>query len=182
MSAFQYWDYKGENTIVFQEERCPESILNRPDIVKTKFTEWFEAKKEYKDVRDLTYSDFPTRWVWDATGKRWTRRKKEKSVGRIYFAHPASGERFYMRMLLNFVKGSTSFESIRTINGVRYDTYKEAFYALGLLEDDKEWNDCLAEAACWASGNKLRNLFVTILIHLIHPNFGGATMKFYQKI
>ncbi|KAH0735831.1 hypothetical protein KY285_011538 [Solanum tuberosum] len=156
---------QGENTIVFQEERCPESILNKPDIVKTKFTEWFEANKEFEDARDLTYSDFPTRWVWDATGKRWTRRKKGKSIGRIYFAHPASGERFYIRMLLNFVKGSTSFESIRTINGVRYDTYKEACYALGLLEDDKEWNDCLAEAACWASGNELRNLFVTILIH-----------------
>ncbi|KAF3635418.1 hypothetical protein FXO38_13222 [Capsicum annuum] len=70
-----------------------------------------------------------------------------------------------MRMLLNFVKGSTSFESIRTINGVSYKTYKEACYALGLLEDDQEWNDCLAEAACWASGNELRNLFVMILIH-----------------
>ena len=83
---------QGENTIVFQEERCPESILNRPDIVKTKFTEWFEANKEYKDARELTYSNFPTRWVWDATCKRWTRRKKGKSVGRIYFAHPARGE------------------------------------------------------------------------------------------
>ncbi|KAM3281386.1 hypothetical protein P3S67_028407 [Capsicum chacoense] len=68
-------------------------------------------------------------------------------------------------MLLNFVKGSTSFESIRTINRVSYKTYKEACYALGLLEDDKEWNDCLAKAACWASGNELRNLFITILIH-----------------
>ncbi|KAF3623079.1 hypothetical protein FXO38_30936 [Capsicum annuum] len=88
-----------------------------------------------------------------------------KAVGRIYFAHPTSGERFYMRMLQNFVKGSTSFESIRTINGVSYKTYKEACYSLGLLEDDKEWNDCLAEAACWASRNELRNLFVAILIH-----------------
>ncbi|XP_059311363.1 ATP-dependent DNA helicase PIF1-like [Lycium ferocissimum] len=104
-------------------------------------------------------------WVWDATAKKWKRRQNGRAVGRIYFAHPASGERFYMRMLLNFVKGSTSFESIRTINGVPHKTYKEACYALGLLEDDKEWNDCLAEAACWASGNELRNLFVTILIH-----------------
>ncbi|XP_069150759.1 uncharacterized protein [Solanum lycopersicum] len=83
---------QGENTIVFQEERCSESILNRPDIVKTKFTEWFEANKEYEDARELTYSNFHTRWVWDATCKRWTRRKKGKSVGRIYFAHPARGE------------------------------------------------------------------------------------------
>ena len=67
-----------------------------------------------------------------------------------------------MRIVLNFVKGSTSFESIRTINGVRYDTYKESCYALGLLEDDTEWNDFLAEGANWASGNELRNLFVMI--------------------
>lgn len=87
------------------------------------------------------------------------------AVGRIYFAHPSSGERFYMRMLLNFVKGSTSFESIRTVNGVTYPTFKAACYALGLLDDDKEWIDCLSEAAIWATGNELRNLFVTILIY-----------------
>ena len=68
-------------------------------------------------------------------------------------------------MLLNFVKGCTSFESIRRINGVDYKTYREAYYALGLLDDDKEWNDCLSKAAQWVSGNELRNLFVTILIH-----------------
>lgn len=68
-------------------------------------------------------------------------------------------------MLLNFVKGSTSFESIRTVNGVTYPTFKAACYALGLLDDDKEWIDCLTEAAIWATGNELRHLFVTILIH-----------------
>ena len=52
-----------------------------------------------------------------------------------------------LRMLLNFVKGCTSFESIRRINGVDYKTYREAYNALGLLDDDKDWNDCLLEAA-----------------------------------
>ncbi|KAM6543032.1 hypothetical protein CsatB_007479 [Cannabis sativa] len=70
-----------------------------------------------------------------------------------------------MRMLLNFVKGCTSFESIRTVNGVTYSTFKGACYALGLLDDDKEWIDCLTEAAIWTTGNELRHLFVTILIH-----------------
>ncbi|ESR49566.1 hypothetical protein CICLE_v10033686mg [Citrus x clementina] len=68
-------------------------------------------------------------------------------------------------MLLNFVKRSTSFESIRTVNGVTYPTFKAACYALGLLDDDKEWIDCLTEAAIWATENELRHLFVTILIH-----------------
>ena len=70
-----------------------------------------------------------------------------------------------MRMMLNFVKGSTSFESIRTVNGVIYPTFKAACYALGLLDDDKEWIDCLMEASIWATRNELRHLFVMILIH-----------------
>ncbi|XP_049381178.1 uncharacterized protein LOC125845678 [Solanum stenotomum] len=156
---------QGQNTIIFKESRTTESVLSRPNLEKTKFTKWFEANKEYPDARELTYSDFPTRWVWNGRDKQWTWRKKRHAVGRIYFAHPGSGERFYMRMLLNFVKGCTSFESIRKINGVDHKTYIEACYALGLLDDDKEWNDCLSEAAQWASENELRHLFVTILMN-----------------
>ncbi|XP_049362072.1 uncharacterized protein LOC125826778 [Solanum verrucosum] len=156
---------QGQNTIIFEESRTAESVLSRHDLEKTKFTEWFEANKEHPDARELTYSDFPTRWVWNGRDKKWTRRKKGHAVGRIYFAHPGSGERFYMRMLLNFVKGCTSFEGIRRINGVDHKTYREACYALGLLDDDKEWNDCLSEASQWASGNELRHLFVTILMN-----------------
>ena len=117
--------------------------------------------------------------------KKGTRRKKGREVGRIYYAHPASGEHFYLRVLLNFVKGCTSFESIRIINGVDYKTYREAYYALGLLDDDKEWNDCLSKAALWASGNELRNLFVLFLLTAkfqILTSFGRITTKYYQKI
>ncbi|XP_062075050.1 uncharacterized protein LOC133779064 [Humulus lupulus] len=99
------------------------------------------------------------------TEKTWTRRKNGLEIGRIYFAHPSTGERFYLRMLLNFVKGSTSYESIRTINGVTYPNFKGACYGLGLLDDDNEWIDCLTEAKIWATGKELRHLFVTILIH-----------------
>ena len=72
---------QGQNTIIFEESRQAESVLNKPDIEKTKFTEWFEANKEYPDARDLTYSDFPTRWVWNVKQKKWTRRKKGRAVG-----------------------------------------------------------------------------------------------------
>ncbi|WOH08104.1 hypothetical protein DCAR_0727541 [Daucus carota subsp. sativus] len=154
----------GEHTVIFEEDKCIENVLNMPGIEKTKFTEWLETNRTNPDARNLTYVEFPRHWVWHSKDKLWTRRKKGKAVGRIYYAHPASGERFYMRMLLNFVKGSTSYECIRTVNGVTYPTFKSACYALGLLDDDKEWIDCLSEAAIWATGNELRNLFVTILI------------------
>ncbi|KAF7835751.1 ATP-dependent DNA helicase PIF1 [Senna tora] len=59
----------------------------------------------------------------------------------------------------------TSFEDIRTINGVLHPTYKDAFYALGLLDDDKEYIDGITEANRWSSGVYLRKLFSTLLIH-----------------
>ena len=62
---------------------------------------------------------------------------KGRSVGRIYYAHPASGQKYYMRMLLNVVKGCTSFEDIRKVNGVVYKSYKAACEALGFLDDDR---------------------------------------------
>ncbi|XP_074373675.1 uncharacterized protein LOC141714026 [Apium graveolens] len=155
----------GEHTVIFEEDKCVENVLSMPGVEKTKFTKWLETNKNHEDARELTYSDFPTRRVWNTRDKIWTRRKKGISIGIIYFAHPSSGERFYMRMLLNVVKGSTSFECIRTVNGVTYKTFKAAYYALGLLDDDKEWIDCLNEAAIWVTDYELRNLFITILIY-----------------
>ncbi|XP_062104396.1 uncharacterized protein LOC133815593 [Humulus lupulus] len=155
----------GEHTVIFEENKCVENVVCMPGIEKTKFTQWLEANKNYDDARELTYSDFPISWVWNSKEKTWTRRKNGLAIGRIYFVHPSTRERFYLRMLLNFVKGSTSYESIRTINGVTYPNFKGACYALGLLDDDKEWIDCLTEAAIWATGKELRHLFVTILIH-----------------
>ncbi|CAL1414210.1 unnamed protein product [Linum trigynum] len=86
------------------------------------------------------------------------------SIGRLYYCHPSpTNDRFYLRMLLHIVRGAGSFEDIRTVNGVLHKSFKEACYAHGLLAEDNEWNDCLVEASAWASGKKLRALFVTII-------------------
>ncbi|KAG6672457.1 hypothetical protein I3842_16G058500 [Carya illinoinensis] len=57
---------------------------------------------------------------------------------------------FYLRMLLNIVKGRRSFEEIRTIDNILYPSL--------------EWHETLNQASQWASGKQLRELFVTILI------------------
>uniref|UniRef100_A0A2N9J2K3 ATP-dependent DNA helicase n=1 Tax=Fagus sylvatica TaxID=28930 RepID=A0A2N9J2K3_FAGSY len=108
--------------------------------------------------------DFPTKWVWHNNVKQWQRRKSGNCIGRVYYAHPSSGEKFYLRMLLNIIKGPRNFKEIRTVNNVTYPTYKDACYALGLLDNDNEWHDCMIEASNWASGKQLRQLFVTILM------------------
>nr|XP_029145225.1 uncharacterized protein LOC112718243 [Arachis hypogaea] len=66
-------------------------------------------------------------------------------------------------LLLNCVRGPTCYEDIRTIDGVVYSSFKDACYARGLLDDDKEYVEAIVEASYWGSGTYLRNLFATLL-------------------
>ena len=93
----------------------------------------------------------------------------------MYYAHPGSGERFYLRTLLTTVKGATSFEDLRRVDGGDpLPTFHQACLARGLLEDDNEWRQCLQEAAHMASGHQLRNLFVTIALLPILWHYGWS--------
>ena len=49
------------------------------------------------------------------------------------------------------------------VNDTLYLTFKDACYALGLLDDDKEYVDAIKEASFWGSGNYLCNLFASLL-------------------
>jgi hypothetical protein len=154
-----------EQMVVFPDSTDIDKIVSRPGIEKTMFTEWMTANQLYEDAHDLTYAEFPTKWTWHAKTKEWKPRQGGKrSIGRIYYAHPASGEKYYMRILLNIVKGCKSFEDIKKVNGIIHPSYKSACYALGLLDDDSEWDDCIKEASHWASAHQMRQLFCTILL------------------
>ncbi|CAH1412619.1 unnamed protein product [Lactuca virosa] len=71
---------------------------------------------------------------------------------------------FPTKILLNKVKGPKSFEEIRTVNGEEYSSFRDACYALGLLDDDKEYIDAIKEASHSGSGFYLRFLFATLLM------------------
>ena len=67
-------------------------------------------------------------------------------------------------MLLSIVRDVTSFEDLHTINGTLYPYFKKACIALGLLQDDEEWDQCLKEAGQIQTGMQLRKLFATLLL------------------
>jgi hypothetical protein len=123
-----------------------DNVLNWPNIIKTKFTECMKANALYEEARELTYSNFPSKWVWHNKDNEWRMRKIKRCVGRIFYSHLGSGEQFYLRMVLNIVKRLQSFKDIRTVNSVLYPTFKSTCYALSLLDDDKEWHEALNHA------------------------------------
>ncbi|XP_073266985.1 uncharacterized protein [Populus alba] len=153
-----------QHHVFFSGNQSLSSVLGRPGINKTMLTEWFERNRVDVDARDLFYSQFPNKYVWDARQKEWIVRSRGFCLGRIVYVHPAAGELYFLRMLLNHVKGAKSFEDLRQISGTIFPTFQLACKALGLLGDDKEWSDAFGEAIPTASSPQLRQLFINIIM------------------
>ena len=150
-----------EQHIVFDEDETLDSVLDSKTNFQSKFLAWMEANKIYSEGRDLTYGEFPTKFVWKKD--RWQPKQQRYSIVRLFYVAPGSGDLYYLRCLLNVVKGPTCYEAIRSINGVQYDTFRDVCFSLGLLDDVKEYIDGIVEASFWSSAHSLRLLFVSLL-------------------
>ncbi|XP_016192834.1 uncharacterized protein LOC107633747 [Arachis ipaensis] len=150
--------------VVFDDADSTTHVYLRNKDLLTMFTGWMMANRRFLEGRSLTYVEYPGKFVYCLRSREWKPRQRGFSIGRLSFAHPSSGELFYMRMLLNVQRGCTSFRSIRTVNGVTYDTFQEACSAMGFLIDDKEYVSAIKEVAELASAAQLRRLFVMLLL------------------
>ncbi|KAG5529311.1 hypothetical protein RHGRI_029871 [Rhododendron griersonianum] len=148
---------------VFNPTESLDDIRSRARQERSTLTGFFEWYTKNENAIPYTYQEFPQHFVWIKTTKKWKPRERGYAIGRMYFASPNSGERFYLRLLLTVVKGPKSYEHLRTVNNVVHDTFKSAYAARGLLEDDEEWVQCLEEAAVIKTGYQLRRLFSVIL-------------------
>ena len=171
-----------EQSVIFDPQNPPNPDDDKKD---TTLMGWFNANAtaaEGSETLDILYQNFPSKMVLNAKEHKWTERQREIfAIGRIYYVHPSVGEHFYLRLLLTYVKGAISFEHLRTFEGTKHATYKEACIARGLLEDDSEWHQCLEEAKDMQMGGQLRRLFVTILCDCFptHPRILWDDFKSY---
>ncbi|XP_019184634.1 PREDICTED: uncharacterized protein LOC109179586 [Ipomoea nil] len=153
-----------QQSVVFADDDPVDNILSRPTILQSMFLEWFEANKTYPEARNLTYAEMPTKFVWKKDIRKWQPRKRGFSIGRVFYVPPGSGEIFYLRCLLNKVKGPTSYLDIQKVDGVQYESFRDACCARGLVDDDREYVHAIEEASHWATPVNLRRLFVTLLM------------------
>lgn len=162
---------EGEQSVMYEENECIEEVVNKPASRITKFLGWMEANKIYPEARVLTYNQFPLKFRWRQDLHKWTPRQQGYSIGRVHFAPPGSGERFYLRTLLNYIKGPTCFDDIKTVDNVKYHSFKDACLAMGLLDDDREYIDAITEASMWGTGTFLRRMFAVCLLsgHVSRP-------------
>nr|GEZ93685.1 ATP-dependent DNA helicase PIF1-like [Tanacetum cinerariifolium] len=78
-------------------------------------------------ARTLLYVEIPKFYVWNQKQRIWTRRKQ--------------------------VRGSMEWDDLKKVDDVLYPTYRDACYARGLLQDDKEYIDGILEESLWGMGD-----------------------------
>ena len=152
-----------QNVVYSGNESLP-SILKKPGIEKTMLTEWFTRNRIDHEARQLYYSEFPHKYIWDPGKKEWIPRSKGFILGRLTYVHPASRELYFLRLLLNHVRGALTFDYLKNVSGVVHPTFQLACKTLGLLGDDKEWEDVFCEAMATATSPQIRNLFVSVIL------------------
>jgi hypothetical protein len=183
-----------------QQNVSIKSTANLSAVVNTQFptqlTEWLDYNRNNPDcavARELTYVEFPQRFVWLVGNKglkdpskyeapKWKMRPNGKrrqrlrqvaptTLGRIFWIKPTERELYCLRLLLHHQKACKSFEDIRTVQGHLYNTYQEAAKACGLITSEDEWSQALQAAYReLKGGSELRSLLVFIMVANEPPN------------
>ncbi|XP_022868278.1 uncharacterized protein LOC111387902 [Olea europaea var. sylvestris] len=154
---------KDAQTVTYKETYDLSKVINKDFVYRTMLKEFFRMNISNEKAKTLLYKDFPTYFVWDTSMRIWTPRKSKNVIGRIVSANPCEGERYFLRVLLNHIKGSKSFEYLKTVNGIVLSTYFEAALSHGLLSGNNYSEMCLSEAVAYQMLISLQQLFANVL-------------------
>ncbi|KAK1365083.1 hypothetical protein POM88_040644 [Heracleum sosnowskyi] len=155
----------GQKNCTFRSNDSLKKVAEREKNKLSKLEAFFKLNITDPNARQFTYDQIPRKYVWNDGANKWSLRKKGLQIGRLIYTHHSSGEIWYLRLLLSKVRGCTSFESLRTVNGVLYSSYHEACKELGLLENDDEWHEVLTECSKCGFPPQIRQLFVHIIVN-----------------
>ena len=101
----------GMHGVVFNPAESLDAIRSRAANPKSTLTGFFDYYASNPDAPAFTYQEFPQYFVWK-NSKFWNPRQQGYAIGRMYFANPNCGEKFYLRLLLTVAKGPKSYESL----------------------------------------------------------------------
>ncbi|KAF8094301.1 hypothetical protein N665_0366s0019 [Sinapis alba] len=153
----------GKQHVIFRGKDKMKVVVNHKLIENTMFLAWFELCKVDSLAKTITYVQIPYFFTFDKSKKKFNRRKRGFAIGRINYAPRKHEDAYYLRVLLNYVYGPTSYEDIKTFEGVLHKSYKKTCSARGLLDDDHEYIDDLLRRSYDSSASDLRQVYAMML-------------------
>ncbi|XP_074324215.1 uncharacterized protein LOC141661129 [Apium graveolens] len=136
----------GQKNCTFRANESLEKVASRARFKNSKLEAFFQLNQRDENARHFTYDEIPRNYVWNDAQMTWTVRKKGLVIGRL-------------------IRGPTSFESLRTVNGVLYPSFKDACKEHGFLDNDNEWHEVIAECSKCGFAPQIRELFVHIIVN-----------------
>ncbi len=113
-------------------------LRQRAEESRSNLMTFFDYNRDHANGRHLLYHEFSTHYVYNKKEKTWTPRKKDRTVSCIYHTNPDTRERFFLRILFITIPSPTSYKYLRTVNGVLYGTFKEAYLTRKLITNNNE--------------------------------------------
>ena len=145
-----------------------EAALERAEIKNTHLDAWFKLNQTNEEARQFLYTEIPLHYTFDSSNYLWhiKERGHDNVIVRLHRIYPKGNQELYhLRMLLLHVRGATSYEFLRTVNGVVYDTFTLAAVALNLVNNNRQWFLTIQEALRTEHHYQVRFLYATILLH-----------------
>jgi hypothetical protein len=159
----------GMHRVVFNTMHDPQIVLNRGEVQRTKLTKFFRMCAVDENARRFMYQKIPN-IMFGKNKKKYGRSVREAlPLTCCILQALLKVKAFICKLLLTVVARPHSFEDLRTVDGVIYGTFKDACNAMGLLQGNGEWIQCLEEAVAIRTGTFLHNLFVLIHLELQGP-------------
>lgn len=113
---------KDKQVVTFRKSDNLDHIIGNDFSRKSMLIEFFSMNKTNDKAWTLLDKEFPKHFVWHQQDKIWTVREKKKKANVIYrvaTVNPIDDKRYYLRLLLNHIRGATSFKHLKNVNGIQ---------------------------------------------------------------
>ncbi|KAI7960258.1 hypothetical protein MJO29_005326 [Puccinia striiformis f. sp. tritici] len=176
-----------EQTIYYKDAQGAIDKMQSGMAELTTLTQFFALNRDdevgyLKRARDLLYHEILLHFYWYKNREWRPQKKPSDTIGRLYFASPTDGNRYYLRVLLQNIRGPFDFDDLKTVGGTVMNTFREAAGAKGYLVSDAHYEACLSEASSWMVGGALRSMFCMLLIHSPPTNPGRLLDQFIDQL
>jgi ATP-dependent DNA helicase PIF1 len=140
--------------MTYNERDDLHNVINHEESQKSMLTEYFWMNNVDPFAYSFLYREFLEYYRWDRIEKEWLRRKQRTQIDRMLYACPVEGERYYLCVLLNHVRGAVSFDDLKTI-GTALNSVHDFFNPVYLH-------------VCGGTSQKLSMLFVWLYLSIYH--------------